>query len=193
MQSREEVLEKQESLRTEIALSYSFEEKEIYRCVKHMTLFHLETIKALILIGLPLLFFLVCVGIGIFTHNQEFSIFAAAMVAVAVTLSGKVLHRVHRVAKGAAADWKSYLISLKIYPERIIAEILAEQKSSKMEIPLDGTILCKCFNQVIVFFFFAEDQKKEDPMKVFLIPLRCIDKSVRSDVQAMILAGTRSR
>ncbi len=157
MHRREEILEKQESLRTGISLSYAVEEQEIYRFLKHMSLFELETIKAVILIDLPLLFFLVCIGIGIFTHNQEFSIFAAAMVAVAVIVLGKVLHRIHRLAKEYASDWKSYLISLEIYPERIIVE----QKSSKMEIPLDGTILCKYFSRIIVFFFLPRTRKKK--------------------------------
>lgn len=189
MQSREEALEIQENLQTGISLSYTVEQQEIYRFVKHMSLFQLEGTQALLLIALPLLFSLGCIGIGIFSQNLEFLLFAAAMFAVAVTLSVKVLHRIHRVAKGAALDWGNHLISLKIYPERIIVD----QKSSQMDIPLDGTVLRKCFSRMIVFFFPTEDQTKKEPLKFFILPLRCIDKSVRSDVQAMIFHGTRSR
>jgi hypothetical protein len=168
-----------EEQQTGIAVSYVLKKEEVCECLKQTGLVKRNTW----LTALPFVFAAVFLAAGFRTGNKIlfYTAFAVAGASIGAFAPRSIGTLAKRIADGSP-------VYLEIFPDRI--EFGHDRKYD--EIPLDGTSESARVEETIALIVPASMAKGGKPHLVVL-PLRCVGRAARPDVEAMILAGTKPR
>ena len=165
-----------EDVQAGIRLEYQLKADEIHCVLKRAKFYRKAMMKAKIetaVLGAMLLLF----GLTwILKNDPNAMIFTIA----SAILIGLVWATPYFSLRSYAVKWAGKQeIEMEVYPDRI--RMGEGEKSWK--IPLDGSVICEEYNNLMVLHTGDEE--------LTVLPLRCVEPQILPDIQAMIIAGTR--
>lgn len=166
-----------EEQQTGIKFSYILKQQEIFECLKRSGFCKTTGSRAIaesVILAIMTVVFTVTYFIQKNTDSLVFAVISLLLITVIWIIPRQGMKRRAK----ELADGKE--ISMKIYPDSIVMS----QAESCWEIPLDGTSECSQFNNILMIYSQG---------RTVILPLRCVEPAVLTEVQAMIVSGTQPK
>ena len=166
-----------EEQQTGIKLSYILRQEEILESLKQSGFCKTTGTRAvaeIVILAILTVVFIVTYILQKDTNSLVFGVISLLLIAIIWIVPQQGMKRRAK----ELVDGKE--IHMEIYPDSIVMG----EGEGRWEIPLDGTAECEQANNLLLISFES---------RTIILPLRCVEPSVLSEVQAMIISGTQPK